>query len=75
MVADIEAERNRIREILACPGAGMNPKLADYLAYDSNVSASVAVGVLAHSLKMGGTLPTDPTAREIILAARRLRAS
>jgi hypothetical protein len=63
MVADIEAERNRIREILACPGAGMNPKLADYLAYDSKVTASVAIGVLAHTIETAsGTLPTDPAA-------------
>jgi hypothetical protein len=27
----------------------MNPKLADALAYDSNVTASVAIGVLAHA--------------------------
>ena len=49
MVANIEAERRRIREILACPGAKMNPKLADALAYDSSVTASVAIGVLAHT--------------------------
>jgi hypothetical protein len=40
-------EKNRIRQILACPGARMNPELADTLAYNSSVSASVAIGVLA----------------------------
>jgi hypothetical protein len=82
MVANIEAERRRIREILACPGAKMNPKLADALAYDSSVTSSVAVNVLAQSLKKAlatlpggvGTLPTDPVARELVLACRWLRA-
>jgi hypothetical protein len=75
MINNIEAERNRIREILACPGAGMNPD-ADILAYDSNVSASVAIGVLVNSVETasGGTLPSNPTARALILACRRLRA-
>jgi hypothetical protein len=74
-MADIGAERNRIREILACPGAGMNPKLADCLAYNSSVTSSVAIGVLAHSVETAGTLPTDPTARGLILACRRFRAA
>jgi hypothetical protein len=81
MVANIEAERRRIRGILA-PGAKMNPKLADALAYDSSVTSSVAVNVLAQSLKKAlatlpggvGTLPTDPVARELVLACRWLRA-
>jgi hypothetical protein len=30
--------------------ARMNPKLADALAYDSSVTASVAMNVLAHTL-------------------------
>jgi hypothetical protein len=74
MAADIEAERTRIREILASPGAQMNPKLADYLAYDSNLTASVAIGILEHA-KTARTLPTNPLARELILAARHHRAN
>ena len=63
MVSNIEAERSRIREILACPGARMNPKLADCLAYNSSVSASVVKGVLAHTLETAsGTLPMNPVA-------------
>jgi hypothetical protein len=63
MVSNIEGERNRIWEILACPGARMNPKLAECLAYDSNVTASVAIGVLAHTLEtVAGTPRRNPVA-------------
>jgi hypothetical protein len=63
MINDIGAERSRIREILACPGARMNPKLADALAYDSNVTASVAAGVLLHATeRVPGTPRLNPVA-------------
>ena len=70
MAADIEAERTRIREILASPGAQMNPNLAEYLAYDSNLTASVAIGILE-----SGPFRRNPLARELILAARHHRAN
>jgi hypothetical protein len=71
---DIEAERKRIKEILACPGARMNPSMADHLANDTMITASVAIGVLAFSTHVNGTLPTDPVARALILACRELRS-
>jgi hypothetical protein len=57
---NIEAERARIREIMASHAAKMNPKLADVLAYDSKVSASVAVSALANSVEPSGRMPTNP---------------
>jgi hypothetical protein len=52
-------EQNRVWQILACPGARMNPELAETLAYNSTVSASVAIGVLAHTIEARrGPLPS-----------------
>jgi hypothetical protein len=58
-------ERNRIWQILGCPGARLNPSLAETLAYNSSVSASVAVNVLAHDMnKALATLPGGSAKRK-----------
>ena len=54
-------EQNRVWQILGCSGARLNPELAETLAFNSTVSASVACGVLEN------TVPKD-------VAHRRLRA-
>jgi hypothetical protein len=46
-----------LSQILNCPGARMNPELAETLAYNSTVSASVAIGVLASVRRMAAGTP------------------
>jgi hypothetical protein len=51
-------ERNRVWQILGCPGARLNPALAETLAYNSRLSASVAMNVLTQD--MNKALATSP---------------